>query len=103
MPADPRKAGSDKGKLKEELKNLLTSVRLRKLQYEALLEDLSPEELKFDLDQYEEDYRRDVKPYLERALSEGGEEELKTAREIEKTYGEIREMIKKRLEELEGA
>jgi len=83
-----------------ELKNLLTSARLRKIEYEAIIEDMELEELKYDLFEYKQLLEVQVKPYLERAYCEGNEELIGMAEEIKGIYEEIIDMITSRINEL---
>lgn len=100
MGADFRNAGKDRGNLEMELKNLLTSARLRKIEYEAIIEDMELEELKYDLFEYKQLLEVQVKPYLERAYGEGKEELIGMAEEIKGIYEEIIDMITSRINEL---
>ncbi|WP_461831930.1 hypothetical protein [Aquifex sp.] len=100
MPADPRNAGKDKGNLEMELKNLLTSARIRKMEYEAIIEELEEDELKYDLFEYKEYYETDVKPYIDKAYKNGSENLIAMAEEIKGIFEEIIDMITARIEEL---
>ena len=99
MGADPKNAGKDRGNLQMELQNLLTSARLRKMEYEAIIEELEEEELKYDLFEYKQ-ILENILPYVERAYKEGNEELIGKAEEIKGIYEEIIDMIKNRIEEL---
>lgn len=98
--ADPRNAGKDKGNLQMELTNLLTSARFRKMEYEAILEDMELDELKYDLLEYKQLLEVQVMPYVEKAYSEGRKELIGMAEEIKGIYEEIIDMISNRINEL---
>jgi len=100
MPADPRNAGKDKGNLEMELKNLLVSARLRKMEYEAIIEDLQEDELKYDLFEYKEYLETQIMPYVERAYKNGNKELIGMAEEIKGIFEEIIDMITNRIENL---
>ncbi len=100
MGADPRNAGKDRGNLQMELRNLLTSARFRKIEYEAILEDMELDELKYDLLEYKQLLEAQVMPYLERAYSDGNPELIGMAEEIKGIYEEIIDMITNRIDEL---
>ncbi|WP_461829243.1 hypothetical protein [Aquifex sp.] len=100
--ADPRNAGKDRGNLQMELRNLLTSARFRKMEYEAILEDMELEELKYDLLEYKQLLEVQVMPYVERAYREGNRELIGMAEEVKGIYEEIIDMITGRINELSG-
>jgi len=98
MPADPRNAGKDKGNLQMELQNLLTSARIRKMEYEAIVEELEEEELKYDLFEYKDYLENYVMPYVERAYKDGRKELISMAEEVKSIFEEIIDMIKAKIE-----
>ena len=100
MGADPRNAGKDRGNLQMELRNLLTSARFRKMEYEAILEDMELDELKYDLMEYKQLLEIQVMPYVEKAYNEGNQELIGMAEEIKGIYEEIIDMITNRINEL---
>ncbi|NPB06077.1 MAG: hypothetical protein GXO03_00575 [Aquificae bacterium] len=95
MPADPRNAGSDKGKLEQELRNWITALKLRKLEYEAVLDELTKEELLYDLNHYERELYEELEPYLRRAEGDGREEVKRMARELKELYESIVTLIRR--------
>jgi len=99
MPADPRNAGKDKGNLQMELQNLLTSARIRKMEYEAIVEELNVDELKYDLFEYQDYLENYVMPYVERAYKNGSKELIGMAEEVKSIFEEIIDMIKARINE----
>ncbi|NPA32595.1 MAG: hypothetical protein GXO04_03110 [Aquificae bacterium] len=99
MPADPRKAGKDKGNLRMELQNLLISAKLRKMEYSAIVDELSPEELKYDLFEYKQQLQNEIMPYVKRADESGNPELISKAHEVKTIYEEIIDMITERINE----
>lgn len=95
--ADFRKAGLDRGDLKAELRNLLISLKIRREEYLNIVEELEPEELEYDLKEYEHYFEREIKPLYEKAHSVGVESLIDLAEEVKRVHGDIVRMIKERL------
>lgn len=95
---DIRKAGTDRGDLRAELKNYLTAIRIRREEYMSIIDDLEPDELEYDLMEYREFFEREVKPLCDKAMHIGVGYLVDLARQITETYEEIFREIEKRLE-----
>jgi len=95
--ADIRRAGSDRGDIGAELKNHLISAKIRKEEYGEMIDELEPEELEFDLQEYRTTFEREIKPLYEGAVSMGVGSLVELAEEVRKVYNEIISMIEEKL------
>ncbi|HIQ31420.1 MAG TPA: hypothetical protein EYH49_04575 [Aquifex aeolicus] len=98
--ADPRKAGTDRGDIGAELRHYLISARIRREEYLNLIEELERDELEFDLVEYRDTLKREIRPLREKAVSIGVDNLIELAQEVEKIYEEIISMIEDRLTRL---
>ncbi len=94
---DIRKAGTDRGDIGAELRNLLISARLRREEYLNIIDELDTEELRHDLNEYVTILNRQVLPVLERARAIGVKNLVETAEEIKAIYDEIIERIREKI------
>ena len=94
---DIRKAGTDRGDIGAELRNLLISARLRREEYLNIIDELDTEELRHDLNEYVTILNRRVLPILERARAIGVKNLVETAEEIKAIYDEIIERIREKI------
>lgn len=94
---DLNRAGSDRGDIGAELRNLLISARIRREEYMSMIDDLEREELEHDLVEYRTILEREVIPLLERVRSIGVKNLIDTAEEIKAIYDEIIEMIQEKI------
>ena len=94
---DIRKAGTDRGDIGAELRNLLISARLRREEYLNIIDELDTEELRHDLNEYVTILNRQVLPILERARAIGVKNLVETAEEIKAIYDEIIERIREKI------
>jgi len=95
--ADFRKAGLDRGDIRAELKNYLLSIRIRREEYLNIIDELEPDELEFDLREYEEYFEREVRPLCEKAHSIGVKSLIDLAEEVREVYEDLINTIKSRL------
>lgn len=95
--ADFRKAGIDRGDIKAELRNFLLSMRIRREEYRNIIDELEPEELEYDLREYEEYFEKEIRPLYERAHSIGVKSLVELAEEVRRVYEDITGMIRERL------
>ncbi len=98
--ADYRKAGTDRGDIRSELKNHLLSIRIRKEEYLSIIDELEKDELEFDLKEYREYFEKEVKPLCEQAMSIGVESLVKLAQEVKRHYEEVMSLIEDRISKL---
>ncbi|MDQ7038322.1 MAG: hypothetical protein Q9N26_03870 [Aquificota bacterium] len=99
---DINKAGSDRGDISAELRNLLISARIRREEYLHLIDELDADELRHDLLEYRTILERQVIPLLERAQAIGVKSLIDTAQEIKAIYDEIIDRIQERIGNGEG-
>ena len=95
--ADFRKAGLDRGDIKAELRNFLLSMRIRREEYRNIIDELEPEELEYDLKEYEEYFEKEIRPLYEKAHSIGVRSLVELAEEVKRVYEDITGMIRERL------
>jgi len=95
--SDFRKAGLDRGDIRAELRNFLLSIRIRKEEYLNMIDELEPDELEFDLQEYREYFEKQVKPLYEQAHAVGVRSLIELAEEVKGVYDEIIELIEKKL------
>ena len=95
--ADFRKAGLDRGDIRAELKNFLLSIRIRREEYRNIIDELEPDELEFDLREYEEYFEREIKPLHEKAHSIGVKSLIDLAEEVKSVYEDLLGMIREKL------
>ncbi|SHK30978.1 hypothetical protein [Thermocrinis minervae] len=91
-------AGKDKGDLEKELENLIVSIKTTIRMYSASIEDLTEEELRCDLEEYQRQYKEQVKPIVDRAFLTRNEKLMKMAKEYENLHLKLIELIKQRLD-----
>ncbi len=94
---DFRKAGTDRGDIRAELKNHLLAIRIRREEYLSIIDELEPEELEYDLKEYREYFEKQVKPLYEQAMAIGVESLVKLAEEVKGHYDEIMGLIEERM------
>ncbi len=94
---DFRKAGTDRGDIRAELKNFLLAIRIRKEEYLNIIDELEPDELEYDLREYREYFEKQVKPLYEQAHAVGVRSLIELAEEVKGVYDEIIELIEKKL------
>lgn len=95
--ADFRKAGLDRGDIRAELKNFLISAKIKREEYINIIDELEPEELEYDLQEYRTTFEREVKPLYETAMSIGVGSLIELAQEVKNVYDEIISMIEEKL------
>ncbi len=95
--ADFRKAGLDRGDIRAELKNFLLSIRIRREEYLNIIDELEPDELEFDLREYEEYFQKEVKPLYEKAHSIGVKSLVELAEEVKEVYEDLMRIIREKL------
>jgi hypothetical protein len=95
--ADYRNAGTDRGDIGKEARNLLISARIRKEEYMSIIDELERDELEFDLQEYRLILEREVLPVYNRARSIGVKSLVETVEELKSIYEEIISAIEKRL------
>ena len=94
---DITRAGSNRGDLERELKDILRFAKITYQRYVLTIEDYTRDELEGDLKEYTLQLENFVTPFLERAEEEGYEE---IAKEIESYYKKLIDAIKQRLSEI---
>ncbi|MCS7084055.1 MAG: hypothetical protein NZL90_03610 [Aquificaceae bacterium] len=98
--ADFTKAGLDRGNIEQELKNTLTSIKMLIRACKATIEDLTPEEIEFDLKQYELLYEREISPLLKRAKEDERKIVSQLSEELQSSFemliGILKDGIEKR-------
>ncbi len=95
---DIRKAGTDRGDIGAELRNMLLSAKLRREEYMSIIDELEEEELRHDLIEYETLLEKQVMPLVSRARSLGVKNLVEMAEEIKSIYDEIIGKIRERIE-----
>ncbi len=91
------KAGLDRGDLQKELEHVLISAKMLYRTYLAGIEDLTEEELSYDLIEYKDQLERVVIPLVKRAEVEGNKKLVDMAYEIRYTYEKLLELIQQKL------
>ncbi len=94
---DFTKAGLDKGDLQKELEHMLISARLLYRTYSVNLEELTKEELHYDLEEYKDQLERIVMPLVKRAEATKSKKLIDMAYEIRFVYEKLIELIQQRL------
>lgn len=94
---DFTKAGLDKGDLQKELEHVLISAKMLYRTYLAGIEDLTEEELSYDLIEYKDQLERVIIPLVKRAEAEGDVKLVDMAYEIRYTYEKLLETIQQKL------
>ncbi|QID33590.1 hypothetical protein [Pampinifervens florentissimum] len=94
---DFTKAGLDKGDLQKELEHVLISAKMLYRTYLAGIEDLTEEELSYDLIEYKDQLERVIIPLVKRAEAEGDVKLVDMAYEIRYTYEKLLELIQQKL------
>ncbi len=94
---DFTKAGLDRGDLQKELEHVLISAKMLYRTYLAGIEDLTEEELSYDLIEYKDQLERVVIPLVKRAEVEGNKKLVDMAYEIRYTYEKLLELIQQKL------
>ncbi|MFN3599341.1 MAG: hypothetical protein ACK4VK_06370, partial [Aquificaceae bacterium] len=89
LMGDFTKAGLDKGDLKKELEHVLTSAKFIYKSYLVSMEDLTQEELKYDLLEYKDYVNRVVMPLVKRAEVSRNKKLINMAYEIRYTYEKL--------------
>ncbi|MEJ7620600.1 MAG: hypothetical protein WKI46_07275 [Aquificaceae bacterium] len=94
---DFTKAGLDRGDLQKELEHVLISAKMLYRTYLAGIEDLTEEELSYDLIEYKDQLERVIIPLVKRAEAEGNKKLVDMAYEIRYTYEKLLELIQQKL------
>ncbi len=94
---DFTKAGLDRGDLQKELEHVLISAKMLYRTYLAGIEDLTEEELSYDLIEYKDQLEREIIPLVKRAEVEGNKKLVDMAYEIRYTYEKLLELIQQKL------
>ncbi|MEJ7554028.1 MAG: hypothetical protein WKI48_04710 [Aquificaceae bacterium] len=94
---DFTKAGLDRGDLQKELEHVLISAKMLYRTYLAGIEDLTEEELSYDLIEYKDQLERKIIPLVKRAEAEGDVKLVDMAYEIRYTYEKLLELIQQKL------
>jgi len=94
---DFTKAGLDRGDLQKELEHVLISAKMLYRTYLAGIEDLTEEELSYDLIEYKDQLERKIIPLVKRAEVEGNKKLVDMAYEIRYTYEKLLELIQQKL------
>ncbi|MEJ7621954.1 MAG: hypothetical protein WKI49_05545 [Aquificaceae bacterium] len=94
---DFTKAGLDRGDLQKELEHVLISAKMLYRTYLAGIEDLTEEELSYDLIEYKDQLERVIIPLVKRAEAEGDVKLVDMAYEIRYTYEKLLELIQQKL------
>ncbi len=94
---DFTKAGLDRGDLQKELEHVLISAKMLYRTYLAGIEDLTEEELSYDLIEYKDQLERKIIPLVKRAEAEGNIKLVDMAYEIRYTYEKLLELIQQKL------
>ncbi|MFN3870423.1 MAG: hypothetical protein ACK4MW_02925 [Aquificaceae bacterium] len=94
---DFTKAGLDKGDLEKELEHVLTSAKFIYKSYLVSIEDLTQEELEYDLFEYRDYIDRVVMPLVKRAEETRKKKLINMAYEIRHTYEKLIEAIEEKL------
>ncbi len=95
--ADFTKAGRDRGDLHKELEHTLISAKMLYRTYSASIEDLTEEELKYDLVEYTDQLERTIMPLVKRAEGTKDKKLVDMAYELRYTYERLIELIHQRL------
>ena len=98
--ADFRKAGTDRGDIEAELRNLLISAKIKREEYLSMIEELEKDELEYDLAEYKDYYGKEIEPILKRAEMEMDDYILKMAQELKYIYMSIIKEIESKLKSL---
>ncbi len=94
---DFTKAGLDRGDLQKELEHVLISAKMLYRTYLAGIENLTEEELSYDLIEYKDQLERVIIPLVKRAEAEGDVKLVDMAYEIRYTYEKLLELIQQKL------
>ncbi len=95
--SDFRKAGTDRGDIEAELRNLLISAKIRREEYLSIIDELEKDELEYDLQEYRDYYEREVLPIIRRSEEEIDEYIAKMAQELKYIYLSIIKEIESKL------
>ncbi|MFN3976637.1 MAG: hypothetical protein ACK4LT_06205 [Aquificaceae bacterium] len=94
---DFTKAGLDKGDLEKELEHMLLSAKIIYKSYLATIEDLTAQELSYDLEEYKDQLKKTIMPLVGRAEATKNKKLINMAYEIRYLYEKLIESIEKRL------
>ncbi|WPM31740.1 hypothetical protein IAE16_07910 [Hydrogenobacter sp. T-2] len=94
---DFTKAGLDRGDLQKELEHVLISAKMLYRTYLAGIEDLTEEELSYDLIEYKDQLERVIIPLVKRAEATRSKKLVDMAYEIRYTYEKLLELIQQKL------
>ncbi len=94
---DFTKAGLDKGDIEKELEHVLISAKMLYRSYLATIEDLTAEELRYDLEEYRDQLKKNIMPLVGRAEATRNKKLINMAYEIRYLYEKIIESIEQRL------
>lgn len=95
--ADFTKAGQDRGDLEKELEHILISVKMLLRTYSAGIEDLTQEELSYDLLEYRDQMSRFILPLVKKAEETKSKKLINLAYEIRYTQEKLIALIEERL------
>lgn len=94
---DFTKAGLDRGDLQKELEHVLISAKMLYRTYLAGIEDLTEEELSYDLIEYKDQLEKVIIPLVKRAEATRSKKLVDMAYEIRYTYEKLLELIQQKL------
>ncbi|MFN4320227.1 MAG: hypothetical protein ACK4FY_07170 [Aquificaceae bacterium] len=94
---DFTKAGLDKGDLEKELEHMLLSAKIIYKSYLATIEDLTAQELSYDLEEYKDQLKKTIMPLVGRAEATKNKKLINMAYEIRYLYEKLIESIEKKL------
>ncbi|MEN3034030.1 MAG: hypothetical protein ABDH18_03475 [Aquificaceae bacterium] len=95
--ADFTKAGLDRGNIEQELKNTLTSIKMLIRACQATVDELTEEEIEYDLKQYELMHEREILPLLKRAKAEKTKSILELSKELESSFETLLKILRDKL------
>jgi len=94
---DFTKAGLDKGDLEKELEHVFVSAKILYKSYLATIEDLTAEELGYDLGECKDQLKKTIMPLVGRAEATKNKKLINMAYEIRYLYEKLIESIEERL------